>query len=272
MYGMCYIMCVELDTAGCVIMKEEFILKIYKMNSMMVGLLYFLGTVFGILSTVVGGKVMSSIVQTNPLSEISLLDLIVADSSRILWGSFFILLMGISLVGMTAFLYPILKKDSEELAMGMLLFRGVMEGVYYFLTTISFIILLVLSREYASTGSNSSALQSIGNVVYQFIDLLGPLGAILFLIGATCLYVSFYRTKLIPRWLSIWGLVGVVPYMAYALLHLFGLDNGIGLYFQMVLALQEMIMALWLIFKGFNQEAVKKLLSKNKGEINYDLQ
>lgn len=238
-------------------------MKTYRMNAVMAGVLYFLGTAFGVASTVVGGKVISSIVQTKPLSGLVLLDLVAADSSRILGGSFLILLMGISLVAMTAFLYPIFKKDSEELAMGMLLFRGAMEGVYYFITTISFLVLLALGQEYVVTGAHSTALQSVGNVIYKFQDLLGPLGAILFLIGATCLYVSFYRTRLIPRWLSVWGLVGVVPYMAYALLHLFGMDNGIGFYLQMLLAIQEMVMALWLIIKGFNSEAVKKLLTKN---------
>ena len=206
---------------------------------------------------------MSSLVQTNPLTGGGLLDLVADDSSRILVASFLILLMGISLVGMTAFLYPIFKKDNEELAMGMLLFRGAMEGVYYFITTISFLVLLAVGNEYVSTGSDSTALQSLGNVIYKFQDQLGPLGAILFLIGATCLYTSFYRTKLIPRWLSVWGLIAVVPYMAYAILHLFGMDNGIGFYLQMLLAPQEMIMALWLIVKGFNSDALKKLLAKN---------
>lgn len=238
-------------------------MKTYRMNALMAGVLYFLGTAFGVGSTIVGGKVLSSTVQTNQLSGIVLLDLVVIDSSRILGGSFFILMMGISLVAMTAFLYPIFKKDNEELAMGMLLFRGAMEGVYYFMTTISFLVLLALGKEYVATGSSSTALQSMGNVIYKFQDLLGPIGAILFLIGATFLYVSFYRTRLIPRWLSIWGLIGVVPYMAYAFLHLFGMDTGFGFYLQMLLAVQEMVMALWLIIKGFNSDAVKKLLAKN---------
>ena len=77
--------------------------------------------------------------------------------------------------------------------------------------------------------------------------------------AAKCLPRSFYRTGLIPRWLTIWGLIGVVPYMAYALLHFFHLDTGYGFYLQMVLALQGIVMGLWLIIKGFNQDAVKKL-------------
>ncbi|MBU1019701.1 MAG: DUF4386 domain-containing protein [Firmicutes bacterium] len=228
----------------------------------MAGILYLLGTVFGILSAAVGGEVISSTVQTKPLSGVIILDLVVTDSSRLLTGSFFILLMGISLVAMTAFLYPVFKKDSEELAMGMLLFRGVMEGVWYFVTTISFLVLFGLGTEYVATGSDSTSLQSIANVIYNFQDLLGPLGTMLFLIGATCLYVSFYRTRLIPRWLTVFGLIGVVPYMTYALLHFFGLDNGIGFYLQMPLAVQEMVMALWLIIKGFDALAVQRLERK----------
>ncbi|MCQ3978814.1 MAG: hypothetical protein DPW09_35775 [Anaerolineae bacterium] len=71
--------------------------------------------------------------------------------------------------------------------------------------------------------------------------------------------LKFYRTRLIPRWLTIWGLVGVVPYSAYALLHFFHLDTGYGFYLQMVLAPQELVMGAWLVIKGFNLDAVKKL-------------
>lgn len=238
-------------------------MKTYRMNAVMAGVLYFLGTAFGVASAVVGGEVISSIVKTKPLSGLILLDLVAANPSRLLGGSFVILLMGISLAAMTVFLYPIFRKDSEELAMGMLLFRGALEGVWYLLTTLSMLVLFALGKEYVATGANSTALQSLGNVVYQFQDLLGPVGTIMFLIGATCLYISFYRTRLIPRWLTVWGLIGVVPYMAYALLHFFQKDNGIGFYLQMLLAPQEIVMALWLIIKGFNRAAIEKLETEN---------
>lgn len=170
--------------------------------------------------------------------------------------------MGISLVAMTVFLYPIIKKDSEELALGMLLFRGALEGVWYIISTLGILALVALGKEYVATGADSAALQSIGNVLYQFQDLLGPVGTIVFLIGATCLYISFYRTRLIPRWLSVWGLIGVVPYLAYALLHFFHMDHGVGFYLQMVLAPQEIVMGIWLIIKGFNAAAEACLVAK----------
>jgi hypothetical protein len=229
------------------------------MNAVMAGALYFLGTVFGILGAVVGGEVFTSLVSGKPLVGVDMLRLVAANSSRLTAGAFFTLMMGISLMAMTVFLYPIFRKDSEELAMGMVLFRGALEGTWYFLTTLVFLALVALGNEYIATGADSADLQSMGNVLYQVQDLLGPVGTIVFLIGATCLYVSFYRTRLIPRWLTVWGLIGVIPYMAYALLHFFHLDNGIGFYLQMVLAPQEMVMGGWLIVKGFNPAAINAM-------------
>ena len=231
----------------------------YRKNAVMTGVLYILGTVFGGLGVVIGGEVLASLTVSKPLAGVDMLSLVAANSSRLTGGAFFTIMMGLSLMAMTVFLYPFFRKDSEELAMGMVLFRGALEGTWYFLTTLSFLALVALGKEYVVTGADSVALQSMGNVLYQFLDILGPVGTIVFLIGATCLYTSFYRTRLIPRWLTVWGFIGVVPYMAYALLHFFHMDNGIGFYLQMVLAPQEMVMGVWLITKGFNPSAVKAM-------------
>jgi len=239
-------------------------MKSYRINAVMAGTLYFLGTVLGILSGVIGGEVLASLNVGKPLVGVDMLGLVVANSSRITGGAFLILMMAISLVAMTVFLYPIFRKDSEGLAMGMVLFRGALEGTFYFLSTLVFLALVALGNEYIATGADSAVLQSMGNVLYQFQDRLAPAGTILFLIGTTCLYLSFYRTRLIPRWLSVWGLIGVVLYMAYALLHFFHMDNGIGFYLQMVLAPQELVMGLWLVIKGFNPSAIAALSAKTE--------
>ena len=234
-------------------------MKTYRLNAVMAGALYFLGTVFGIVGGLVGGEVFTSIISAKPLEGVDMLGLVAADASQITVGAFFTLMMGISLVAMTIFLYPIFRKDSEELALGMLLFRGALEGAWYFATTITFLALVVLGDEYVATGADSAALQSMGNVLYLFQDRMAPVGALMFITGAICLYISFYRTRLIPRWLSVWGLIGVVLNVAYALLHFFHMDHGIGFWLQMVLAPQETVMGLWLVIAGFNKDAVKKL-------------
>lgn len=236
----------------------------YRKNAIMTGVLYFLGTVFGVLSGVIGGEVVSSFSFGKPLVGVDLLSIVTAQSTRITAGSFLILMMGISLMAMTVFLYPIFRKDSKELAMGMVLFRGALEGTFYFLSVLGFLALVVLGNDYIITGADSAALQSMGNVLYWFQGRLAPTGTILFLIGAVCLYISFYRTRLIPHWLSIWGFIGVVFFMASALLKFFNMDSGIGFYLEMVLAPQEMVMAVWLIVKGFNRSAIAALSAKTE--------
>jgi hypothetical protein len=226
----------------------------YRMNAAMAGALYVLGTAFGVLSGVIGGDVLLSLISGTPLSG-DMLGLVAASSSRLTGGAFFTLMMGISLVGMTVFLYPVLRRDSEELALGLLLFRGAIEGAGYFISTLAILTMVALGNEYVASGADSAALRSMGHVLYQFLDINGAVGPVVFLIGATCLYISFYRTRLIPRWLTVWGLIGVIPYMAYALLHLFHMDDGIGLYLQMVLAPQEIVMGLWLVIRGFSPAA-----------------
>lgn len=231
----------------------------YRMNSVMAGALYLLGTVFGILGGIVGGKVLGSLITGTQIAGVNMLELAASEVAKTSAGAFFTFLMGISLMGMTLFLYPVFKKDSEELALGLVLFRGALEGTSYFITVLGMLTMVALGGQYLAAGSDTTALQSMSNVLYQFMSLKTPYGTFVFLIGATCLYFSFYRTRLIPRWLTIWGLIGVIPYLANAVLPLLHVDLGFGMALDMPLAIQELVMGAWLVIKGFNKNAVKKL-------------
>jgi hypothetical protein len=239
-------------------------MKTYRLNAVMAGVLYFLGTVFGILGGVFGGKVLASLITGSPLASGEIMSQVIADSSRMTVGAFLCLMMGISLSVMTLFLYPVFKKDSHGLAMGLVLFRGALEGVGYFLTALGLLTLASLGTDAMASGSNLAALQPIASAVYQFLYQKSPIGTIFFIIGAACLYISFYRTRLIPRWLAIWGLIGAVPYLANALLYFFHLETSIGTYLEMPLGIQELAMALWLIIKGFNSSAVTSTFTASR--------
>lgn len=234
-------------------------MKKYRINSIMTGILYFLGTVFGVLGGIVGGEVLSSMISDTPLSDTSLLNLVAENSSQLTMGALCVVMMGISLVAMTVFLYPIIRKDSKELALGMLLFRGALEGVWYFATTLGILALVILGKEYIAAGSDVASLEVVGNTLYELQGYIGAIGTIFFTIGATCIYISFYRTKLIPRWITIWGLVAILPYLVRTALIYFDIESSIGIYLEMPFALQEIVMAFWLVIKGFNPEAIKAL-------------
>ena len=65
---------------------------------------------------------------------------------------------------------------------------------------------------------------------------------------------AFYRNGLIPRWLSLWGLIGMPLMFASGLLVMFESLNSNASTLNLLvipLAVQEMVMAIWLIVKGF---------------------
>jgi hypothetical protein len=72
-------------------------------------------------------------------------------------------------------------------------------------------------------------------------------------------YIIFYRTKLVPRWLSGWGIVAAIFTMFSALLTMYGLIAPFSTA-QVILNLpilpQELVLAVWLIVKGFKPSAM----------------
>ena len=66
-------------------------------------------------------------------------------------------------------------------------------------------------------------------------------------------YVLLYQSRLVPRWLSAWGLVGAALYIVPPIGSVFGLSLGV---LMAPLAVQEMVMAVWLIAKGFSSRAI----------------
>ena len=71
------------------------------------------------------------------------------------------------------------------------------------------------------------------------------------------LYSVLYNSKLIPRWLSIWGLIAAVAILAASVIATFEIfPESLAILLMIPIALQEQVMAIWLIVKGFNPSAV----------------
>jgi len=94
-----------------------------------------------------------------------------------------------------------------------------------------------------------SYFQTVGILLQEAGGWFGHILSMVFSIGALMIYYLFYQSKLIPRWLALWGLIGAVLYLAQPLLAMFG--STFDVLFA-PLALQEMVLAIWLIVKGFN--------------------
>lgn len=205
-----------------------------------VGILFVIGTAAGILSAIFLGPFLD-----DPNYLVSISD----SENQIIIGMMLILVMGFSLAMIPVMLYPIFKKRHQALALGAVVFRGALEAAVYIALGINWVLLLSLSREYVSAGTVDSVfLQAVGSVLLQADGWIGHILSIVFSLGAMMIYYMFYRSELIPRWLSGWGLIGAVLYFASPILAAFGSPLQ---FLELPLAIQEMVLAIWLIVKGF---------------------
>jgi len=229
-------------------------MKPFRKISMFVGILFIIGTGAGILSGVV----------TQPiLTAPGYLQNIAAHETQWIVGTLLILVMGLPLAMVPVALFPILKKQNEVLAIGAIVFRGVLEAISYILMVTCFLLLLTVGKQ-ASISSGASQLasfQDLGNLLRSASSWFELILAIVFSIGSIMINFLLYQMKLIPRWLSGWGLIGSILYFAAPLVSMLSpqhpalsFDTAIGFLIG-PLALQEMVFALWLLVKGFNPSA-----------------
>ena len=83
------------------------------------------------------------------------------------------------------------------------------------------------------------------------------LDAAVFSVGALVLNAALYQSRLVPRWLSLFGLAGAAAYLTAGLLVMYGLEplSTPQVLLEAPLGLQEIALALWLIVKGFDSRA-----------------
>lgn len=222
-----------------------------------VGVLFILGTVPALLVLPLYG---------NTVNAPDHLTAIAANEGQMIILTAMKFLMGVACAGIGLALYPILKKYNEGLAFGAAGFR-VIEGTVDIVGALLLVALLVLSQEFVKAGApQSSYFQTADVLINAGTAWLQHVAVLLtFSIGALMYYIVFYQFRLVPRWLSVWGLVGITLTIISALLVMFQLVPPFGT-IQILLNLpilpQEMVLAVWLIAKGIRPTAVASLPAK----------
>ncbi len=222
----------------------------YRKTAIIVGVLFIIGTAAGVLSMVASA----------PVREAAYLASIAANPNQIIVAALFVLLMGLALALVPVVIFPVLKMHSEVLAVGYVVFRGALETALYIGMTISWLVLIALSLEYLKTGvTDAAGYQTLGTILLAGHEMMITILIIIFSLGALMLYAVFYHSRLIPRWLSIWGVVAILMHLSTAALIVFRFadsESAIVSAINLPIFLQEMVMAVWLIAKGFNLAAI----------------
>lgn len=222
----------------------------YKRDARIVGVLYILATVLAI----VGGSLLVPLEEPGYLAE-------AADTqNRIVLGALLEIGLVVSVVGIAVMFFPVLKRKDEGLALGYVGART-LEAVFLGIAAVSSLVIMTLALDFGA-GAQSSVDLSL--TVREWTYMAG--GMVFFGLGGLILYPLLYQARLVPRWLSLWGLIGVVLILGRAVLETFGLELSGVVQGVMAapIAIQEMVLAIWLIVRGFDMSVLAGRPDKEK--------
>jgi hypothetical protein len=159
-------------------------------------------------------------------------------------------------VGFAVVLLPYLRSGGEALAHGYVAMR-VLGAVMYLIAGAATASLITLSEQFVAAGSpvggayRAAQAVAVGQATWAVTLDVAP-----FAVGAVLLYVLLYRTRLVPRFIAVWGLVGVGMLAVANLINPDVTQLGAGALLVVPMSLNELFLAGWLIVKGFDRRAL----------------
>ncbi|HIW35268.1 MAG TPA: DUF4386 domain-containing protein [Candidatus Paenibacillus intestinavium] len=213
---------------------------ITRTNEKIIGGLFLLATVV----FMIGSSLLDShLAQSDYLSHIHL------NRMEVLIALFLELINSAAVVGIAILLFPLLKHHNESIALGYLSSR-IIESVLLIVGIICPLVLLTLSEAYTATGDDSQDYYiNIGNMLIKGQDMSFELAMLVLGLGSLMFCYLLYRKRLIPRPLSLLGIVGYITLMASSCLTIIGFDPGFVLFIPG--GVFEVLFPIWLITKGF---------------------
>lgn len=184
-----------------------------------------------------------------------------SDTAALL-GGFLELIVALAGIGTAVVLFAILKKQNETLAIGLIASR-ILEASSIFIGVA--VILTIVSLKQSGVGSDalviSQALANLYDRIFLVSQSLLP--------GVNDLLLGFllYQSRLVPRALSLIGIIGGPILIAGFIAVLFGLieiDSSLKGLSAVGVALFELSLGVWLVVKGFNSKAVASLEKKTQ--------
>src|SRR5579864_7798173 len=212
------------------------------------GVLFIIATVASIAGTAVYGPIVND---PDRLLRVG------ASASPLALGVLLQLLAAGASAGIAVSLYPVLKEWGVAMALGSVVFRT-LESAMYAIGAVSLMGLLPLGGQFAGAAATERAsLTALSEVLLGVRDAASVAGVLAFTVGALLYSWLLYQSNLVPRWLSGWGIVVLFLMMAGCLL---ALVNQSPVTSYVILAapigVQEMVLALWLIVRGFSSAAL----------------
>ena len=175
-----------------------------------------------------------------------------AHAGQVGAGALLFLIAYFASAGIAVVMYPVMKTWSAGLALGSVIFRAI-EAVFYMVALVCLLSLVTLGGQFTAAGAaDQASLQAVGDLLLSLRQHASLAAVFAFSVGAFMYYYLFLQSRLIPRWLSGFGIAAILSMLAACVLALFS-DNPVSGYIPLAfpIFLQEMVLAVWLIVRGF---------------------
>lgn len=231
--------------------KKEIGMRTYRGNAIAAGVMLIACTATAILYIVpLGG----------PLTAPVDLAKFAANENGVLLAALIQFIWAATGAGIAVALFPVLKRHSRALALGSGVARAG-EAVLVLVGTLVLLVLFSLSQGAVAAGSAGlPSADTLANLLVASIDWLhGLVVPLAFALGAFLYYLVLFKSRLIPRWLAGWGLVAIGLNVFSTLYGTFAQDfslSSVSTMINLPILLQEMVLAIWLIAKGFDRSAL----------------
>jgi hypothetical protein len=156
-------------------------------------------------------------------------------------------------VGKGVLFFPILENHGKRTALTYL--SALFVQVVLLDVGVLCLLMLVPLSQYAVGAGGASVpwAEALGSLLTQANTMAYQIGQATLAVGGMFLCALLFRTRLIPRFLAAWGLIGYAIHLAGAIAELFGIH--VSLILLIPGGLFELALGFWLLIKGFQPEA-----------------
>lgn len=175
---------------------------------------------------------------------------IASNPSTLRVNILFDVLTALGVIFLGAMLFITLRKQNEKMALTALGFY-ILEAALLATSRMATFALLGLSQAYAVAGHADMTV--LGQIAFDAMDFVGSdLHMLAFIPGAVMFYYLLDRARIIPRVLSLWGLIAALPFVIGAPLAVLGYEIPMALYLPYVPF--EFVIGAWIVVKGIQEE------------------
>ena len=160
------------------------------------------------------------------------------------------MLTALGIIFLGAMLFVTLRNQSEKIALVALGFY-ILEAALLAVSRTEAFSLLRISQEYVTAGQ-PAYLETMGNLAFESMDFVGStLHMLTFCLGGILFYYLLYKSRIVPRVLSLWGLITVFPMLIATLSAIFGYE--LSFFFYVPYIPFELVIGVWILIKGVKE-------------------